>query len=117
PGGAPGLDAGGGVGRCPRARHAARERQAPHVRREVRELDEELLRDAVLAVPRERLRPDDVLGEVVNRVLDLLLAAREAEFDRHGIFLTDQTKTFCDSAPGNTSAGSIGRPSSMQAAS
>ena len=61
----------------------------------------------------EGLGPDDRLGELVDHRLHLALALAEGELDGHGV-LVPQTKTFCDSALGRTSAGSMGRPSAMR---
>ena len=63
-----------------------------------------------VAVPLEGLRADDRLGERVDRRAHLLLALAEGELDGHGGLSGSgrscrQTKAFCDSALGSTSAG------------
>ena len=73
------------------------------------------MRDPVLAVPLEAFGPDHGHGEPVDRLFYLLLSAGEGEVDV--MATTRQTNAFCDSALGSTSPGSMGRPSSIDAAS
>ena len=63
------------------------------------------------AIPRERLRTDDVLGEAADAFAHLELLLGEREFDGHLILLlrSAQTKAFCVSGVGSTSPGSMRR--------
>jgi hypothetical protein len=74
---------GGLFARRAEALHAPRARGATHGRGHLREAQQELLRDAVRAIPAEALRPDHVARERADRAPQLFLSLGERKLDGH----------------------------------